>query len=109
MGSRRRIVELMGIRRLALVPLATVASSGAVAALAGPARAAAPSPLLFVAAGRSPDAELRPAVRDAGRQAALSLAGASTPNRSSAEALSSNCAITASSSPMVQASDGHMP
>jgi hypothetical protein len=44
MESRRRIVELKGIRRLALVLLAAPASSGAGAALTGPARAAAPSP-----------------------------------------------------------------
>lgn len=43
MESRRRIVELKGIRRLAFVLLAALASSGAGAALAGPARAAAPS------------------------------------------------------------------
>ena len=43
MESRRRIVELKGIRRLAFVLLVAPALSGAGAALAGPARAAAPS------------------------------------------------------------------
>jgi hypothetical protein len=43
MESRRRIVELKGIRRLAFVLLVAPALSGAGAALAGPAHVAAPS------------------------------------------------------------------
>jgi hypothetical protein len=84
-------VELKGIRRLAFVLLVAPALSGAGAALAGPARRGSVLLSAQRLAGVLKRSSGPPPLAD--RQAAA-LAGASTPNLSSADAPSSNWTST---------------